>query len=58
VRLPSSFRGFTLLAPDLIEATLEGTEPDGLSLEKLYRAPVEREEQLRMLGPRPRGLGR
>jgi hypothetical protein len=31
----------TLLAPDLIEAILDGTEPDGLSLEKLYRLPVE-----------------
>jgi ParB-like chromosome segregation protein Spo0J len=37
----------TLLAPDIIEAILEGTEPDGLSLEKLYRAPVEWEEQRR-----------
>lgn len=30
----------TLLAPDIVEAILGGTEPDGLSLEKLYRAPV------------------
>ncbi len=35
----------TLLAPDLIEAILEGTEPDGLSLEKLYQAPMVWEEQ-------------
>ena len=28
----------TLLAPDIIEAVLAGTEPDGLSLEKLYQA--------------------
>ena len=35
----------TLLAPDIIEAVLAGTEPDGLSLEKLYRAPVAWEEQ-------------
>lgn len=35
----------TLLAPDLIEAILDGTEPDGLSLEKLYRAPAVWEEQ-------------
>jgi hypothetical protein len=40
----------TLLAPDIIEAIWEGTEPDGLSLEKLYRAPVEWEEQRRLLG--------
>jgi len=40
----------TLLAPDLIEAILAGTEPDGLSLEKLYQAPVEWEEQRRVLG--------
>jgi hypothetical protein len=35
----------TLLAPDLVEAILEGTEPDGLSLEKLYRAPIDWGEQ-------------
>jgi ParB-like chromosome segregation protein Spo0J len=40
----------TLLAPDLIEAILDGTEPDGLSLEKLYRLPVEWEEQRRAVG--------
>ena len=40
----------TLLAPDLIEAILDGTEPDGLSLEKLYRLPVSWEEQRRALG--------
>ena len=40
----------TLLAPDIIEAILDGTEPDGLSLEKLYRAPMEWEEQRRLLG--------
>jgi hypothetical protein len=40
----------TLLAPDIIEAILDGTEPDGLSLEKLYRAPTDWEEQGRMLG--------
>jgi hypothetical protein len=40
----------TLLAPDLIEMILVGTEPDGLSLEKLYRSPVEWEEQRRALG--------
>jgi len=40
----------TLLAPDTIEAVLAGTEPDGLSLEKLYRAPMAWEEQRRVLG--------
>jgi len=40
----------TLLAPDIVEAIIEGTEPDGLSLEKLYRAPAEWEEQRRGLG--------
>jgi hypothetical protein len=39
----------TLLAPDLIEAILQGTEPDGLSLEKLYRLPLEWEEQKQAL---------
>ena len=35
----------TLLAPDIIQAILEGTEPDGLALQKLYRMPVGWEEQ-------------
>ena len=35
----------TLLAPDLVEAILDGTEPTGLSLETLYRAPADWEEQ-------------
>jgi len=39
----------TLLAPDLIEAILNGTEPDGLSLKKLYALPVEWEGQRRRL---------
>ena len=39
-----------LLAPDLIEAILAGTEPNGLSLEKLYGAPMVWEEQSRSLG--------
>jgi hypothetical protein len=30
----------TLLAPDIVESILDGAEPDGLSLEKLYQAPV------------------
>ena len=40
----------TLLAPDLIEAILQGTEPDGLSLEKLYRLPTVWEERRGALG--------
>ena len=35
----------TLLAPDMVEAILNGTEPSGLSLGKLYRAPTEWERQ-------------
>jgi len=40
----------TLLAPDIIEAILDGAEPDGSSLNKLYRAPVLWDEQRRQLG--------
>ncbi len=43
----------TLLAPDVLEALLNGTEPDGLSLEKLFRAPMGWEEQRRVLGFAP-----
>ena len=39
----------TVLAPDLVGAILDGTEPDGLSLEKLYRMPVVWNEQRRRL---------
>jgi len=39
----------TSLAPDIVEAIVDGAEPDGLSLEKLYRAPMEWEEQRRVL---------
>jgi hypothetical protein len=45
----------TLMAPDIIGAILEGTEPDGLSLAKLYRAPMEWEEQRNSLGQDPVG---
>jgi hypothetical protein len=45
----------TLLAPDLIEAILTGTEPDGLSLEKLYGLPPPWKEQRRALGRDPVG---
>jgi hypothetical protein len=40
----------TLLAPDIIEAIIEGTEPDGLSLDKLYGLPAEWEKQKQVLG--------
>ena len=40
----------TLLAPDIVEAILMGREPDGLTLEQLYRLPVAWEEQRRELG--------
>jgi len=39
----------TLLAPDVIESILNGTEPDGLSLGKLYRALALWQEQRRAL---------
>ena len=44
-----------LLAPDIIAAILDGTEPDGLSLGKLYRAPAVWEEQRHLLGITPSG---
>ena len=47
----------TVVAPDVIEAILDGTEPDGLSLDKLYRAPLIWEEQRRALGRDPVGTG-
>ena len=45
----------TLLAPDIIESILNGTEPDGLSLEKLYGLPAPWDEQRRALGRDPLG---
>jgi hypothetical protein len=39
----------TLLAPDVIEPVLDGTEPDGLSLRKLYALPVEWDGHRQML---------
>ena len=39
----------TLLAPDIIDAILDGTEPSGLSLEKLFRAPLDWDSQRREL---------
>jgi hypothetical protein len=38
-----------LLAPDIVEAVLMSQEPDGLSLEKLCRAPMAWEEQRQVL---------
>ena len=46
-----------LLAPDIVEAILMGQEPDGLSLEKLYRLPMGWEEQRRALEAGSHGLG-
>jgi hypothetical protein len=40
----------TLLAPDIIACILDGTEPYGVSLEKLYQLPVEWKVQGRVLG--------
>ena len=39
----------TLLAPDIVEVILMGREPDGLTLETLFRLPMAWEEQRRML---------
>jgi hypothetical protein len=39
-----------LLAPDIIESILDGTEPDSLSLEKLYQAPTSWQAQRQALG--------
>jgi hypothetical protein len=46
----------TLLAPDLIEAILDGTEPDGLSLAKLVNLPPLWREQRERLGLRPKAV--
>ena len=44
--------GLTLLAPDIIEALLDGREPDGLSLKKLTSKslPLLWEEQRKEFG--------
>ncbi len=42
--------GLTSLAPDIIEAVLEGREPDGLSIAKLTKAPLSWEAQRRQFG--------
>jgi len=45
----------TLLAPDITESIIEGTEPSGLSLEKLFRLPADWERQRDALGMRQPG---
>lgn len=40
----------TSLAPDIVEAVLEGREPDGLSIATLTKAPLSWEAQRRQLG--------
>jgi hypothetical protein len=40
----------TLLAPDIVESILDGTEPDGASLSRLHRLPSDWEGQRRVLG--------
>jgi hypothetical protein len=40
----------TLLAPDIIEAVLEGTEPSGLSIAMLAALPLDWEEQRGKIG--------
>jgi len=42
----------TLLAPDITESIIEGTEPSGLSLEKLFRLSADWERQRDALGMR------
>jgi len=45
----------TLLAPDIIEAIVNGDSPSGLSLDKLqWRLPLQWSEQRRLLGFTPR----
>ncbi|MGD0111867.1 MAG: hypothetical protein ABSD48_08370 [Armatimonadota bacterium] len=39
----------SLLAPDIVETILDGTEPSGLSLAKLFRAPLDWGRQRRDL---------
>ena len=39
----------TLLGPDIVESIVDGTEPDGLSLGKLYQLPMDWDEQRRVL---------
>jgi hypothetical protein len=44
-----------VVASDTVEYVLEGAEPDGLSLEKLYRVPVMWEGQKSVLSVREHG---
>lgn len=45
----------SLLAPDIVEGILSGTEPSGLSLANLFRAPMEWESQRQKLAMSVRG---
>jgi hypothetical protein len=45
----------TLLAPDIVEAILMGQEPEGLTLGKLHRLPLEWGKQRQVLGLVPHG---
>ena len=53
----SSYMGrhlnLALLALDIVEAILMGREPDGLTLETLYRLPMGWEEQRKAVGRDP-----
>jgi hypothetical protein len=43
--------GFTLLAPDIVEAIIDGNEPDGFSQNKLVGAiPADWEKQRKRWG--------
>ena len=44
------YLNLALLAPDIVEAIMMRIEPDGLTLEKLFRLPPAWEEQRRALG--------
>jgi len=55
IKLEKSYLGrllnLTLLAPDIIQAILEGNDPSGLSLEKLTKnLPLDWTEQRKLLG--------
>jgi hypothetical protein len=48
----------TLLAPDIIEAIMQGDEPDGLSLAKLVNLPASWPEQRQRSGSHTAPVGR
>jgi len=45
----------SLLAPDIVEAIVQGNEPDGLSLARLVNLPAPWPQQRQLLGFRCRG---